>query len=59
MDEMREAAALSPDDHVKIAKLALEFSSLATACEPLNGRSSYRVVAPHLNYECDVVVSTT
>eukprot|EP00962_Isochrysis_galbana_P031588 scaffold10286_cov109-Isochrysis_galbana.AAC.2 len=39
------------------ARLAREFCSIATACEPRAGLSDYRVVAPHLDYQGDVEVT--
>jgi len=54
---MRNAVATDPADDANIARLAREFCSIATACEPRAGLSDYRVVAPHLDYQGDVEVT--
>jgi len=55
--ELRAAAAAAPADDAALARLAREFSALADAVGAPPA-AAYRVVAPELAYECDVVTSS-
>ena len=55
--ELQQAAAAEPGNDIEIAALARNLVRL-TCARPPEGKSDYRVVAPALQYEGDVISSS-
>ena len=57
LQELTDAVNSHPSNDVEVAKLARELIALTASNPVREGTSEYRVVAPKLQYECDVEVS--